>query len=304
MTTSPCILPQRVKVVNVASVPQRSPFRYPGGKTWLVPYVRRWLSSLGRRPKEFVEPFAGGGIVGLTVAAEDLADHVVIGELDHGVAAVWHTMLSGDAEWLVARILRFGITRANVVRTLSTQARTRRELAFQTLLRNRVQRGGIMAPGASLVKNGENGRGVSSRWYADTLAKRIRAIARLGDRIEFREGDGFDLLRRFRHRKTVSFFIDPPYTSGGKRAGRRLYDHNQVDHDRLFNTMAKAPGSVMMTYDDTVEIRRLADQHAFQIEKVPMKNTHHAVVYELVVSNVGSCLEPALPVAREESAYT
>ena len=26
--------------VNVASVPQRSPFRYPGGKTWLVPQVR------------------------------------------------------------------------------------------------------------------------------------------------------------------------------------------------------------------------------------------------------------------------
>ncbi len=24
-------------IVNVASVPQRSPFRYPGGKTWLVP---------------------------------------------------------------------------------------------------------------------------------------------------------------------------------------------------------------------------------------------------------------------------
>lgn len=32
-------------VVNVASVPQRSPFRYPGGKTWLVPTARRWFSS-------------------------------------------------------------------------------------------------------------------------------------------------------------------------------------------------------------------------------------------------------------------
>ena len=31
--------------VNVASVPQRSPFRYPGGKTWLIPHIRRWLTS-------------------------------------------------------------------------------------------------------------------------------------------------------------------------------------------------------------------------------------------------------------------
>ena len=51
-------------VVNVASVPQRSPFRYPGGKTWLVPCVRQWLQSLEKRPTVLVEPFAGGAIIG------------------------------------------------------------------------------------------------------------------------------------------------------------------------------------------------------------------------------------------------
>lgn len=43
------------RVVNVASVPQRSPFRYPGGKTWLVPYVRLWLSSITPSLRERVE---------------------------------------------------------------------------------------------------------------------------------------------------------------------------------------------------------------------------------------------------------
>jgi hypothetical protein len=33
-----------VGVVNVASVPKLSPFRYPGGKTWFIPYIRQWLS--------------------------------------------------------------------------------------------------------------------------------------------------------------------------------------------------------------------------------------------------------------------
>lgn len=36
-------LPQKDKIVNVASVPFRSPFRYPGGKTWLVPQIRHCL---------------------------------------------------------------------------------------------------------------------------------------------------------------------------------------------------------------------------------------------------------------------
>lgn len=57
-------------VINVASVPHRSPFRYPGGKTWLVPHVRRWLTSVSSLPREFVEPFAGGAIGGLNERVE------------------------------------------------------------------------------------------------------------------------------------------------------------------------------------------------------------------------------------------
>ncbi|HPQ96902.1 MAG: DNA adenine methylase [Thiothrix sp.] len=81
-------------IINVASVPQRSPFRYPGGKTWLVPWVREWLRQ-GTMSNELVEPFAGGGIIGLTAAFERLASHVTMVELDPDVAAVWRIILEG-----------------------------------------------------------------------------------------------------------------------------------------------------------------------------------------------------------------
>ena len=66
--------------VNVASIPQISPFRYPGGKTWIVPRLRCWLSQTLRcqlgirpiRPTLLIEPFAGGGSVSLTAVAEQL----------------------------------------------------------------------------------------------------------------------------------------------------------------------------------------------------------------------------------------
>src|SRR5258706_15443167 len=70
-----------LKPVNVASVPQRSPFRYPGGKTWLVPYIREWLRSQRSPPSRLIEPFAGGGIVSLTAAFERLAKHVIFADL-------------------------------------------------------------------------------------------------------------------------------------------------------------------------------------------------------------------------------
>lgn len=59
------------RVINVASVPHRSPFRYPGGKTWLVPYIRQWLTYLTPRPAILGEPFAGGAIVGLSALFDE-----------------------------------------------------------------------------------------------------------------------------------------------------------------------------------------------------------------------------------------
>jgi len=38
-----------------------------------------------------------------------------------------------------------------------------------------------------------------------------------------------------------------------------------------------------MTYDDAPEVRLLAERHGFRVESVPMKNTHHKVVHELLI---------------------
>src|SRR2546425_12499168 len=112
------LLAEKLSIVNVASVPQRSPFRYPGGKTWFIPYLRSWLASLPRKPSVFVEPFAGGGIGSLTAVMEGLADRAVMAELDSGVASVWKVILSDDVGEFVARIRRFPISRETVVAEL------------------------------------------------------------------------------------------------------------------------------------------------------------------------------------------
>jgi len=83
-------------VVNVASVQQLSPFRYPGGKIWLIPQIYKWMKSLHFTPEVFIEPFAGGGIVSLTIANENLADHIIMVEIDDDIAAVWKTIFYGD----------------------------------------------------------------------------------------------------------------------------------------------------------------------------------------------------------------
>ena len=275
------LLPTRP--VNVSSIPQRSPFRYPGGKTWLVPFIRKWLSQYDSKNIEFFEPFAGGGIVGLTVAFEQLARYVTLIELDNDVIAVWQTIFSDDANWLADKILHFDLNDNTVEEELSTVPISTKEKAFQTILKNRVNHGGILAPGARRVKYGENGKGLLSRWYPQTLYNRIRDISKLHDRISCLHGDGLEFIKTYSMRKNNIFFIDPPYTAGGKKAGRRLYTHSQIDHDVLFSLAEQIQGDFLMTYDNTPEVYALAREHGFDTHIVLMKNTHHAEMTELLI---------------------
>jgi len=273
----------REKLVNVASVPHRSPFRYPGGKTWLVPLFRRWMLSLPNRPATLVEPFAGGGIISLTAAFERLANRVVMAELDEQIAAVWQSILGGEAGWLAKRILSFDLSPESAKAERAKPAESRRGRAFQTLLQNRTAHGGILAEGAGVVKNGEKGKGILSRWYPQTIARRITNIEFVADRIRFVHGDGFDVLGEFKRDDEAVFFIDPPYTAGGKRAGSRLYTHSEIDHERLFSLCATLRGDFLMTYDNADEVRLLAQRHGFETKPVAMKNTHHAEMTELLI---------------------
>ncbi len=279
-------LEEKSTPTNVAQVKQLSPFRYPGGKTWLVPEIRNWLRSARRMPDVFVEPFAGGAMAGLTAAAEELAYSVVLSELDEDVASVWATIFDGterEISWLCNRILEFEVSLENVQAVLTEEPSTLRAKAFRTLIKNRMQRGGIMAAGAGLVKTGEAGRGLNSRWYPETLSKRIGLLRTLRDRVSFQRCDAFQTIQQFIANPNAFFFIDPPYTAGGKKAGKRLYTHSEVDHEALFSLMAISRGSVMMTYDDTKEVRQMAISHGFRIQTVPMKSTHHAIMHELLI---------------------
>lgn len=273
-----------IPAANVAQVPQRSPLRYPGGKTWLIPHVRAWLKATGAPHPLIVEPFAGGGIVSLTAVMEGLADRAIMVERDPDVAAFWCAALDhGDA--LMARVRAFTPSREAVERLARQAPRDEVEHGFRTLVLNRTRRGGVLAPGAASIRRGEDGRGIASRWYPDTLIERLRKIQKHADKFVIHCDDGVKWLRDTRHKAGACFFIDPPYTArGGKRAGARLYAHNAVDHAALFRALAESAANFLMTYDCSEEIVALVARHSFHAAAVTMKNGHHAHMRELVIT--------------------
>ena len=286
------------KPVNVASIPQRSPFRYPGGKTWFVPTFRDWIAKQHPRPKMLIEPFAGGGIISLTALFERLVLQALMVEIDEEIAAVWQSVVNGHSEWIAKKILSFDLTKEAVIKEISKNKVDDKEKAFQTVLKNRTFHGGILAEGSGFLKYGENGKGIQSRWYPATLARRFRNLAFISDKIVFRKEDGLEVIKEYSRRKNVVFFIDPPYTAGKKKAGKRLYSHYSIDHERLFTLCESVSGDFLMTYDDADEVKAMARRHGFQMRLIPMTNTHHATMEELVIGKDLSWMD-CYPAAHE-----
>ena len=274
-------------VVNVASVPQRSPFRYPGGKTWLVPTARKWF-SMANDKAELIEVFAGGGIIGLTAAAEHYFSKVTMVELDSDVAAVWQTIFSeSDVTWLVDRIKNFELNVDNVKEAISLADTGTKERAFSTIIRNRTNHGGILAKGSGMIKSGEAGKGLSSRWYPETIIHRIEDAHNLRDCINFMQMDAFKVLEQRKNEKNAFFFIDPPYTV----AGRRLYNLFNVDHRKIFEIASQIKGHFLLTYDDAEEVRSWADEFGLFYRTIPMQTTHLIKKNELLISDNFDWLE-------------
>ncbi len=270
-----------ILAANVSNVNLRSPLRYPGGKTWLIPHIKEWL----RKPVDLlVEPFAGGGIVSLTAVMDDLAKQALMVELDRDISSFWRTAL-GHSEGLIQRIQTFTPTGADIESIALKSPKTDQEQGFRTLVLNRTSRGGIIASGSSYLKRGENNTGISSRWYPDTLILRIKTIAEYSDRLSFYEGDGLRILELLRNHKGAAFFIDPPYTAnGGKQAGARLYTHSNVNHKHIFSILADSNANFLMTYDCSAEIRELIKHYGFNAVSVEMKNAHHQRIPELIIT--------------------
>ncbi len=264
-----------------------SPFRYPGGKSGLRRKIISWIQNLGFRPEHFIEPFAGGASVGLAIAELDLADHVTLVEIDPGVAAVWKVILNGNADAFAARIRKFLLSKTSARETIDATRRDQVSRAFGCLLLNRISRGGIMAPGAGWLNYGEGGKGILSRWYPETLAKRVESIHAMRNKLTFIQGDGLDTLRKFSSTPRAVAFVDPPYVVKGRGAGCRLYSHYDVDCEDLFEVARNFPGPMIITYHRSDIVRRTALAVGIECHTVNMHTAHTVSKRQLILYKPG-----------------
>ena len=70
-----------------------SPLRYPGGKLKVVNYIKRLMEENDLCGGTYIEPYAGGANVALSLLLSKYAKRIIINDIDRSIYAFWHSAL-------------------------------------------------------------------------------------------------------------------------------------------------------------------------------------------------------------------
>lgn len=233
-------------------MPIYTPLRYPGGKRRLIGVVERLLEINGLQDIQYVEPYAGGAAIALSLLFEEYAAVIHINDLDRPVFAFWHCVLNETAE-LCDRIKHVTVTMDEWKKQRqiykSRESASLIDLGFAALFLNRTNRSGIIGGG---VIGGQDQKGewkLDVRFGKQSLVERIRKISRYRDRIKLYQMDALTFTKKVIPKlgaNTFTFF-DPPYFN----IIRPLYlnKYKLKDHQQLAGAVRKLKQPWIVTYD-------------------------------------------------------
>jgi DNA adenine methylase len=260
-----------VRQTNVSSI-SSSKFRsalnilsYPGKKEWLLPKAQDFVLRT-RRPELFLEPFAGSGVIGLSLLNMNLIDKLVLSDDDERICRFWERAIHDPS--LAEEVLAFQCTRENVE---SLCVHPESNIALWVIVKTHTSFGGHLDQGG-LRSEGH----INERWYPEALSHRLAMLRALSSRIIIHHMKAVDCLRKY-SQENYSAYIDAPYP------GLDLYRKSDMNHAELFETLATWPGNWFATYNNDAWVGSLCNQFGFEYERLVMRNAHHVEKTELVI---------------------
>lgn len=242
-----------------------TPLRYPGGKSKLTNFVKQIIKDNGLLEGHYVEPFAGGAGVALSLLFQEYIIHAHINDLNKSVYSFWYSVIN-DTEDLCKLISDTQVTMQEWQRQRSIQSQPNEvstlELGFSTFFLNRTNRSGIITGGVIGGKNQNGEWKIDDRYNKQALIDRIKLVAYYKSRISIYNEDAssFLLNRCPSFPSKTLIYLDPPYYVKGKHLYEDHYTHD--DHDALSQIVKNSIQQYwMVSYDFVPEIAGLYKEY-------------------------------------------
>lgn len=236
-----------------------SPLRYPGGKGKIANFVKLLMIENGLVGRDYVEPYAGGASVALSLLYEGYADRAFINDLNPGIFAFWHSALYRTNE-LCALIESTPVTvdlwrrQKEVINSPESEGL---ELGFATFFMNRTNRSGIIGGGVigGLEQTGQ--WKIDARYNKPALIQRIQKLGRHRSRVSLSNEDAVHYVSAWNEDTVDSAFLylDPPYFEKGEGLYDNFYDTS--DHAKIADSVAHLAHPWIVSYDARPEITNL-----------------------------------------------
>lgn len=238
-----------------------SPLRYPGGKGRLTPFVQTLFERNNLVDGQYVEAYAGGAAVGLSLLMLEYASRIYINDISKPVYLFWKAVLQ-DTDALCRKIRDKQVTPEEWRRQRNIlfhyRDYSRLSVAFAFFFLNRTNRSGIIHSGGMIGGNDQTGNWkIDARYNKVELISRIEAIATYSNRIRVSNKDAEKFLMSIRSSlptKSLTF-LDPPYFE----QGQSLYENHYKpeDHIRLASVFRRnLKHNWMISYDNHPQIRK------------------------------------------------
>lgn len=234
-----------------------SPLRYPGGKGRLSSLMKAVLTENNICDGTYIEPYAGGAAVALTLLMEEYVWNIIINDIDPAIYAFWHSVLK-NTEWMLKKVHETPVTMDEwyIQKTIfgHPEQYSKNEIGFSAFFLNRTNRSGILNGGVIGGKQQTGKYKLSARFNKKNLSDRIKKIARRKNRIQLYNLDAREFLKEVcqKIKGKVFFYFDPPYYNKGSLLYTNHYTHS--NHAKMAKAIRKIPYPWIVTYDDVPPI--------------------------------------------------
>lgn len=242
-----------------------SPLRYPGGKGKVADYFKQVFKENFLYDGVYVEPYAGGASVALSLLFNEYASKIIINDIDRSIFSFWHSVLNKTDE-LCKLILDTDVTVANWENQKFIQKDKQQqgllEVGFSTFYLNRTNRSGILNAGIIGGRQQTGEWKIDARYNKKELISRIEQIAQYKDKIELHNSDAVMLVKSLRKslQQKSLFYFDPPYYVKGKDLYLNYYQDK--DHQDIADEISNVSNQKwIITYDDVSQIRNLYSKY-------------------------------------------
>ncbi|MGI9392215.1 MAG: DNA adenine methylase [Parvibaculales bacterium] len=248
-----------------------SPLRYPGGKTKLASFVKELFYENKMIGLEYVEPFAGGAGVALSLLFEEYVSTITINDFDRSVYAFWYSVIT-DNERFCERLERVNIDIPTWFQQKEIQQDKENSdlfsLGFSTFFLNRTNFSGVINGGVIGGKEQNGKYKINARFNKNELIKKIQKIYQYRSRIKVTNRDAVELIQEL---DPCFVYLDPPYVSKSKDLYMNQLMHS--DHKKLSRFLLSAQSQFhwLLSYDCNRLIKDL-----YHASKNPMHfNLHY-----------------------------